>query len=155
MTDLANGPMDEQDAEILAGIAGLFDAIDPPDPQLADEIVFALSLAALDAELATLQEASELSVRAHSSTDTVTFSSSAVQLMVSTSEDGDDCLRVDGWVTGGGVTVELVRGVSSTPAVSDAHGRLVWRDVPRGPVRFLIHPSAQGARPVLTPVIEF
>lgn len=154
MIDSADEPLDEQDQRILAGIAALYDDIDPPPARLADDIVFSLSLAALNAELASMQLDSAMAVRAHAATETVTFSSSALQLMISTSEENEGTIRVDGWVTGGGLTVDLLQGSDSTPAVSDAHGRLVWRGVPRGPIRFLIHPPAPDSRPVLTPTIE-
>lgn len=156
MTEAFQQPMDELDEEILAQVQDLFEALDPAPADLTENIVVAISLAALDAEIATLQDQSELALRTSgaTSTDAVTFTSSAVQLMVSTSDDEADTIRIDGWVTGGGIEVELMRGTESTPAVADAHGRLVWRRVPRGQVRFLIHPAAVGARPVLTPVIE-
>lgn len=156
MTQAWEQPMDDLDSEILQQIHDLFDVLDPAPPELAADVVVAVSLAALDAELATLQDESELALRTSgaASTDAVTFTSSAVQLMVSATDDGADLLRIDGWVTGGGVQVELLRGGDSDAAVSDAHGRLVWRAVPRGAVRFLIHPPAADSRPVLTPVIE-
>lgn len=156
MTEAFQQPMDELDDEILEQVQDLFDALDPPPADLMEEVVVAISLAALDAEIATLQDESELMLRTSgaASTDAVTFTGSSVQLMVSTSEEEGDTMRIDGWVTGGGVEVELMRGTDSTTAVADAHGRLVWRRVPRGQVRFLIHPTASGARPVLTPVIE-
>lgn len=152
----AEEPMDEVDVDLLNQLSELFDVLDPAPDDLPDEIVFRISLAALDAELATFQDTSALALRAAgaASTDTVTFTSSAIQLMVSATDDVDDLLRIDGWVTGGGVEVDLLQGTSSVTATSDAHGRLVWRGVQRGPVRFLIHPPAPEARPVLTPVIE-
>ena len=156
MTEAWHEPIDELDLGILAQLQDLFDTVDPPPPHLSDEVVFAVSLAALDAELATLKAQSELLLRSSgaASTDAVTFTSSALQLMVSASDDDGETLRIDGWVTGGGIEVELLRGSEAVEAISDAHGRLVWRRVPHGPVRFLIHPSTAGSRPVLTPVIE-
>ncbi len=150
-----NEPMDALDAEILTHIASLFDAIDPPRDDLADDILFAVSLAALDTELATLEHESLLTLRTSSATptDTVTFTSSALQLMVSASPTSG-ALRVDGWITGGGLRVELLAGTVSHQATSDAHGRLVWFDIPRGPIRFLMHPADVESRPVLTPSIE-
>lgn len=154
MTDAHDHPIDATDHRILDEIAAHFDETDPVPAHLADDVVFALSLAALDAEIAAIQESTELSLRSHppTRTDSITFSSSALQLMVSTSDETGDGIRIDGWVTGGGITVELIQGSRSIPAVSDAHGRLVWRDVARGHVRFLLHPP--GGRPVLTPQIE-
>ena len=147
--------MDAMDDRILLQVASLFDRVDPPRHDLADDILFAASLAALDAELATLEDASLLALRTSSATptDTVTFTSSALQLMVSATPDGER-LRIDGWITGGGLEVELISGATSHLATSDAHGRLVWTSIPHGAIRFLLHPADEGSRPVLTPVIE-
>ncbi len=155
MTEPLEPPMDALDSAILGQLSSLFDVLDPPRDDLADDVLFAISLAALDAELATLEDASALQLRTNSAVqvDTVTFTSSALQLMVSvTHEEG--LLRIDGWITGGGLEVELLSGATSRNATSDAHGRLVWSAVPHGPIRFLIHPDDGQSRPVLTPVIE-
>lgn len=155
MRGTGDGRMDDVDDDILSQVALMFDAVDPPPDGLADDVLFGLSVAALDAELATLAQETELSLRTSSarSTDTVTFTSSALQLMVSVTSEGD-ALRVDGWITGGGLEVELLAGTSSHLAVSDVHGRLLWPSIPRGPIRFLMHPADGDARPVLTPVME-
>ena len=155
MTESLEPPMDALDGVILGQLSSLFDVLDPPPEALADDVLFAISLAALDAELATLEDTSALQLRASSAVqvDTVTFTSSALQLMVSIAAQ-DGALRVDGWITGGGLAVELLCGTASITATSDAHGRLVWSDVPQGPIRFLIHPNDGRSRPVLTPVIE-
>ncbi|RMB59616.1 hypothetical protein [Tessaracoccus antarcticus] len=148
-------PMDGLDEMILGQLACLFDAVDPPPAGLADDVLFTLSLAALDAELATLADASALQLRtsAASPSDTVTFTSSALQLMVSATPDGDG-LRIDGWITGGGLRVELIAGTTSWSATSDVNGRLVWHGVPHGAIRFLMHRDDEGSRTVLTPLIE-
>ncbi len=155
MTEPPDSPMDALDSEILRQLSGMFDVLDPARDDMADEVLFAISLAALDAELATLEDASSLQLRTSSAipTDAVTFTSSALQLMVSATRD-DGSLRIDGWITGGGLEVELISGTTSRSATSDAQGRLVWRGVPPGPIRFLMHPVDGSARPVLTPVIE-
>ncbi|MDO5736282.1 MAG: hypothetical protein Q4P15_07390 [Propionibacteriaceae bacterium] len=156
MSERREEHMDAMDDMILTQVASLFDTIDPPRPDLAEDMLFAMSLAALDAELATLENVSALALRTHSatSTDTVTFTSSALQLMVSVAPEGDG-LRIDGWITGGGLEVELISGTTSHRATSDVHGRLVWTAIPQGPMRFLLHPGDEDSRPVLTPVIEF
>lgn len=150
-----DGRMDAIDDDILTHIAEMFDAIDPPRDDLADEILFAMSLAALDAELASLEDASVPALRTDSArpTDTVTFTSSALQLMVSATHLADG-LRIDAWITGGGLRVDLISGATSHPATSDANGRIVWQGIPPGPLRFLMHPNDEESRPVLTPVIE-
>lgn len=155
MNEPVEDRMDTMDEEILSQLASLFDTIDPPRKELADDVLFAMSLVALDAELATLEDSSELVLRTNSitPTDTVTFTSSALQLMVSATPDGE-LLRVDGWVTGGGLEVDLISGATSHTAVSDAHGRIVWHGVAHGRIRFLMHPADGDSRPVMTPVIE-
>ena len=90
-----------------------------------------------------------------SPTDSITFTSSALQLMVRTAPDEDGGLRVDGWVTGGGLQVALYAGSIAHWATSDAHGRLLWRAIPHGRIRFLLQPADPQAKAVLTPVIEF
>ncbi|GAA5228263.1 hypothetical protein [Paeniglutamicibacter antarcticus] len=150
-------PPDELDADLLEGIAEIYDAIDPPPSSLDGEVLFALSHAALDAELATLLEAQMPALRSTdaSPTDSITFTSSALQLMVRTAPDEDGGLRVDGWVTGGGLQVALYAGSIAHWATSDAHGRLLWRAIPHGRIRFLLQPADPQAKAVLTPVIEF
>ncbi len=155
MSEQGNHRMDHVDDDVLSQLCSLFDTLDPPREDLANDMLMALSMAVLDAELATLADESALSLRANSATptDTVTFTSSALQLMVSATPEGAD-LRVDGWITGGGLEVELIAGSTSHTATSDVHGRLLWTGIPGGPMRFLMHPRDEDARPVLTPVIE-
>lgn len=155
MNESPDPPMDALDELLLGKLADLFDIVDPMPSALADDVLFALSLAALDAELATLEDASMLQLRtsAASPSDTVTFTSSALQLMVSATPD-EDGLRIDGWITGGGLRVELIAGTTSRTAMSDFNGRLVWHGVPHGAIRFLMHPADGEDRAVLTPVIE-
>lgn len=158
---LIEEPMDDIDRTILREMRGMYEAVDAPPADLAERVKFALTLAALEAEVAHLQELSTAEVRSeqtYATTDTLTFTSSSTSLMVTVGPDvgatGADLLRVDGWVTGSGVLVELSVGTERHPATSDANGRLVWEGVPRGRARFLIHPASEGARPVVTPTIE-
>ncbi|MCW4464574.1 hypothetical protein OK351_03510 [Glutamicibacter sp. MNS18] len=150
-------PMDEQDAAVLDSIAHLYDSLDPPPASLNAGVLVALTWAELDAELATLldDEARVLRSPETEVVESVTFTSSAMQLMVNASTDGAGTLRIDAWVTGGGVEVALYLGAESRWAVSDANGRLAWRKVPRGRIRFLIQPMDPESKPVLTPVVEF
>ncbi|MGP9487504.1 carboxypeptidase regulatory-like domain-containing protein [Glutamicibacter sp. AOP5-A2-7] len=150
-------PLDGLDTAILEQLAAIYDTLDPPPTTLDDTVLFALSLATLNAELATLLEGQAPALRAAetSATDSVTFTSSALQLMVSTAPEPDGSLRVDGWVTGGGLDVALYAGSTAHWATSDVNGRLLWRSIPHGPIRFLLRPADPEAKPVLTPVIEF
>lgn len=150
-------PLDEHDESVLESIAQLYDALDPPPASLDDGVLVALMLAGLDAELATLLDEDALALRSAEAeaTETVTFTSSAIQLMIRASEDGSGTLRIDGWVTGGEIEVTLYLGHLAHKQVSDANGRLVWREVPRGRIRFLIQPRDPESKPVLSPVVEF
>jgi hypothetical protein len=156
---LTHEPLDEFDREVLAELRAMHEQLDPPPGDLAERVKFALTLAALEAEVAELQELSLAEVRSeqvYATTDSMTFTSSTLSLMVTVTPDTTDFerLRVDGWVTGPGIVVELSIGTQRLTATSDANGRLVWEGVPRGRARFLIHPTSEGARPVVTPTIE-
>ena len=146
-------PLDAFDLELLESIAELLDEIDPPPAGLDEDVLVRLAVAGLDAELATLQQESEVLLRGSTPVESITFSSSTLQLMIQVSPQ-EDGLRIDGWVTGGGISVELHAGGTSYPVVSDAHGRLVWLGVPSGPLRFVLLPADPDAKPVVTPVIE-
>ena len=148
-------PLDDRDELLLAAIAAAQADQDPPPAGLMERMRFALSLELMNAELAALETGSPAGVRGvdPAVTDTLTFTASGLSLMVVLSE-ADGGVRVDGWVTGGGVTVEARSADAVDAQVSDATGRLTWAELPHGPLRFLIHPPLPGQRPVVTPVIE-
>ena len=153
---LADQPLDDLDAEILARLAEALDDIDPMPAHLTREIKAALTWAALDAELAEITEF-EPALRSDPASeaepiDSVAFTSSQLSFMVRLSGE-PGARRVDGWVTGGGVLVELQVGGQVLSAESDVHGRVEWTGVPDGPLRFLIHPPG-ATRPVITPQID-
>lgn len=149
-----DGPLTEADLALLAEIGAAQLAHDPPPPDLIDRMLLAVSLTLMEAELAVLVEGPLEAVRAEPSVvESITFTASAVSLMI-TPTRVDSGVVIDGWVTGGGVRVELHAGGEVIERVSDATGRLVWPPVPSGPVRFLIRPAREGTRPVITPTIE-
>lgn len=146
--------MNDDDLELLAGIGRAQEALDPLPAGLLERLEFTISLELLNAELATLTDTELVPTRSDDLvTDTITFTASSTSLMIVLSPDPDG-VRIDGWVTGGGVTVTLHAGNDAHSAVSDATGRLVWSAVPHGPVRFLVAPARPGGRPVVTPMIE-
>lgn len=154
-------PLDEVDHQILRHLRVIHEELDPPPADLAERMKFALTWAAVEAEVAQLQELSGVGVRAEAAygvTDTLTFTADSLSLMVTvTHESGSresGTVRVDGWVTDGGRLVELRVGIARYPATADPNGRVVWEGVPRGRAQFLIHPVSEGARPVVTPTIE-
>jgi hypothetical protein len=158
---IARAPLDSGDHRLLSGVRELFSLVDPPPASLADSIKFELTLAALHAEVAELEQLSFVGLREdrvdYVPTESVTFTSSSLSLMVTVSPEGDPAtaqtVRVDGWVTEGGTAVELRVGGASVAAVADENGRFVLERVPRGPARFVLRREG-GERPVITPSIE-
>lgn len=154
-------PLDEVDHQILRHLRLVHEELDPAPVDLAERMKFALSWAALEAEVAQLQELSDAEVRteaAYGTTDTLTFTADALSLMVTVTHEGGPreggMVRVDGWLTDGARLVELSVGTARYPATADPNGRLVWEGVPRGRAQFLIHPLVEGARPVVTPTVD-
>ena len=154
MTEHPDEPMDDIDIAILDALHQTLTLADPLPPHLVSDIEFSLSLAAMNAEFALLAD-EPLGVRAPTaeSAASVTFTSSTMTLMVVIGRD-DGQLRIDAWVSGGGITVELIQGAERTAQVSDVNGRVSWFPVQPGLARFLIAPITSGGRPVITPAIE-
>ena len=147
-------PLTDEDLLLLTRLAQAEAARDPLPVGMQDRIRFALSLEAMQAELATITHRHLALARGGpTKADTVTFTSSTLSLTVMISED-DHGVRIDGWVTGGGVQVDLIGADGSRSEVSDATGRLLWGEVPHGAVHFLIHPMRVDAKLVATPTIE-
>ncbi len=161
-TSLAQAPLDEHDAKILGLVRELHARTDPVPAGLTERIKFELTLAALHAEIAELEHLSLATVRddaaTFTTTDSVTFTSSTLSLMVTFGpRDGDaqaDTIRVDGWVTSARATVELRVGEVSLTTSADDNGRFVIDGVPHGPARFILRPENPDDRPVITPSIE-
>lgn len=151
----ALAPLDSSDRDLLTAVAAAANRHDPPPRGLVDRVLFALSLELMSAEIAAFEAADLVPARGidPATTDTVTFTASSLSLMLVTT-DIDGGVRIDGWVTGGGVTVEAHCANAVFSEVSDATGRVSWPLLPHGSVRFLIHPTRQDQRPVITPAIE-
>ena len=154
MTEHPDQPMDDIDFVILDALHQTLTLADPVPPTLVGDIEFRLSVAAMNAELALLvNEPAGVRSPVADSADSVTFTSSTMTLMVVIGRD-EGPLRIDAWVSGGGITVELIQGADRTPAISDVNGRVSWSPVQPGLARFLISPITSGGRPVITPAIE-
>ncbi len=156
---LANEPLDAHDARILARIARLYAELDPVPPELVDRLRFAISLDALEVELAELQFSSGelLAARAEpaSAVKTLTFSSDSLTTTVNISSDGPDRIRIDGWIApGGSGVVELHQGSLVRQVPADEDGRFVFTDVEHALTRFLIRPQSVDGLPVATPAVE-
>jgi hypothetical protein len=157
--------IDARDIANLDQIRDLFAHADPVPGDLAERIKFEITVRALHAEVAELMDSALLTTRGAdvnvdpTPTDSVTFTAASVSLMVSAgpseSDDGDDRVRVDGWVTTPGAQIEAVTSEGSSTKISDANGRFVLDDLPHGPVHFVVtDPDDKDVRPVITPTIQ-
>jgi len=151
-TDLAN----------LRQVRDLFSHTDPVPSDLTERIKFALTVQALHAEVAELMESSLLATRGPSQveptrTESVTFAAASVSLMLTANDsETEGRVRIDGWVTVPGASVEVVTADGSRSVKTDANGRFVLDDLPHGPIHFVIRtdPDDESIRPVITPTIQ-
>lgn len=142
--------LDATDERILNRLASLYSAIDPVPSDLLERIDFSLAVAELEADIAELTRGELVGVRGEV-TDSVTFTSGSLSLMVTTVVSAHH-VRIDGWVTSAGAEVDAVaEGVTRT-VVADEAGRFSLDDVPRGHVHFVVR--REGYRPVITPSME-
>ena len=142
--------LDATDERILNRLASLYSAIDPVPSDLLERIDFSLAVAELEADIAELTRGELVGVRGEV-TDSVTFTSGSLSLMVTTVVAAHH-VRIDGWVTSAGAEVDAVaEGVTRT-VVADEAGRFSLDDVPRGHVHFVVR--REGYRPVITPSME-
>ncbi len=160
-------PLDDIDRRILAAARETIARLDPVPAGLTDRIKFDITLAALHAEIADLERMPLAGVRggdtAYTPTESVTFTSSSLSLMVTLTPDRSSgaatshsgpMVRIDGWVTAGGATVELFVGGRTFTALSDDHLRFIIDGVPRGSARFVLRAPGGDGRPVITPSLE-
>jgi len=157
---LAGAPLDGSDAIVLSMIADLYSYLDPVPADLVDRLQFSITLDALNAELAELQQLPEaaLASRAEQASvvKTLTFTSDSLTTMVAISPDGPDRVRIDGWIAPGAeAIVELHQGALTREVSADADGRFVFEDVAHGLTRFVVRPAEPAAHPpVMTPAVE-
>jgi hypothetical protein len=157
---LALEPLDGADADILDRVARLYSELDPVPDDLVERLQFAISLNALEVELAVLQLSSgeQLAARAEptSAVKTLTFTSDSLTTTVNISPDGPDRLRIDGWIAPAtAAVVELYQGAECWEVSADGDGRFVFADVQHGLTRFLIRAGSDVAPlPVATPAVE-
>lgn len=157
---LAAQPMDALDTEILGRVATMFDTVDPVPAELVERLQFAISLDALEFELAVLELGSDELMAARSdpasAVKSLTFTSDSLTTMVNIAPDGPDRVRIDGWLApAGGARVELHQGTRVRIESADADGRFAFTDVEHGLTRFTIHPDAGSDRaPVATPAVQ-
>lgn len=149
-------PVGPEDLALLDRLGVLWREHDPVPPGLADRIEFALTLDALETEVATLTQV-DLAPSGSRSGDTeavrtVTFTSETLDTMVTLTDAPDGTVRVDGWIApASAMRVEILLEGSRLEVESDDDGRFVCESVPKGLAKFALHPAG---RTVLSPAIE-
>jgi hypothetical protein len=158
---LAAEPMDDQDEATMQLLAALYEQIDPVPADLVERLQFTITLDALNAELAQLQQLDALASSGARGVDadeakTLTFTSESLTTMVTVTAAGPDRVRIDGWCAPvGGVTVELRQVNASVEVQADEDGRFVFDDVSHGLTRFVVRSAKPSSRPpVITPAVE-
>ncbi|QTE29093.1 carboxypeptidase regulatory-like domain-containing protein [Pengzhenrongella sicca] len=152
-------PLGPVDTAILDDLAALWGRLDPVPADLVDRIGLALTLDALETELAQIHRVASpaLAVRADETSieaETITFTTDVLTVMITVHAEGEH-VRIDGWSTPAGqVSVELHQGSTVTTTESDENGRFVLADVARGAARLVLRRAAAPQEPVVTPMIE-
>ena len=150
------------DFEILDGIRGLFELIDPMPADLPERVRFALAMRGLESELARLvsEDSPELAgARGTERSRTVTFDSASLSIMIRIEENKDGSVRVDGWlVPAQPREIEMQTAAETLSVSSDADGRFAFAQVPSGTARLVVVGSAgrdqgAGGPAVVTPAL--
>jgi hypothetical protein len=155
---LAAGALDDVDAQLLDQLRHLHQVVDPVPADLVDRVKFAMSVAALEAEVAEIVSSATLeTVRGtdYDRADTVTFASEGLSVMITIEHGLSARADIAGWVSEGAVEVELrERGRTRTTVVDD-EGRFAFQAVERGLVNFVLRRRGDSqAPPIITPAIE-
>lgn len=156
----ADGPLDDFDLELLAGIREIFQAADPMPADLPERIRFAVSLRDTEIELARLaeQELSAAGARGTEQSRTVTFDSDSLTVMIHIDPNDDGTVRVDGWLAPPGPReVELKTADDPLLVSADEQGRFAFGRVPRGTAQLIVRPAGtgpgEGGASVVTPAL--
>lgn len=155
---LAAGPIDAEDTSALALLREAIGEYDPPPPGLVERITFAMTVRALEAEVAEIilgGVGAGVRSTAYDRASTLTFGSDNLSIMVTLDDLGDGRTRVTGWTSLGGVEVELRERARTRTTTSDTHGRFTFKSVERGIVHFVFRRDPDdGFSPLITPGIE-
>jgi len=159
LTALAAEPIDDVDLAILDELASAYTALDPVPDGLVERLQFAITLDALNAEIAQLTRMDGLvgaRTDAAAEVQTVTFTSQTTSTMITVTPDGADHVRIDGWVTdGAGMAIELRTVAARLQTAADDDGRFVFERVRHGMAQFVLrHPDDPSRPPVVTPALE-
>ena len=156
---LAAEPIDEADLRALATLRSILQASDPVPGGLAERAKFAMSVAALEAEIAeiTTTTAELAGVRStdYDRAGTITFSSEQLSAMITIELVDGTNARLSGWVTTGPTHIELRERSRTQETTTDDAGRFTFTAVQRGLVHLVMRRlDDPESRPVITPAIE-
>jgi hypothetical protein len=157
---LAAEPVDAEDLRALTALRSILAACDPVPPGLAERSKFAMTVAALEAEVAHITAASAETAGVRATTydraQTVTFSSAHLSAMITIELVDGGRARISGWVSADGPTAVELRERSRTQTTeTDTEGRFGFTQVERGLVHLLLRRlDLPDSRPVITPAIE-
>lgn len=147
---------DENDAAVLREVRETVDRLDPFPAGLGERVKFALTMQALQAEVAELTRGEGALTRGPDEdpdqVSTMTFSTESLSIMVTVTEEGASLSRIDGWLTCDTADVELVLAEGTEQRVSASDGRFVLSGIPTGSARLVVHPDE--GRPVVTPTFS-
>ena len=157
MTEPIDAWPDGLDDAILTGLHRLHTRLDPPPAGMAEQLLFSLAVAGLDAEVARLQEDRLVGsgARATERTRTITFDAASLTIMVTVVELSDSQVRLDGWLAPAAalrVELRLPEGGrrSSLVTTADDTGRFVFPAVPCGKIWLVVH---RDGSTVVTPTM--
>jgi len=153
---LAQESLDPSDVAILGRMRAGLDDIDPPPVGLTDRIQFALTVAALEAEVADIVAAESLAAVRSDDYDratTITFASDGFSATVSLEPRRAGALGLRGWVSDPGTEVEVRERSRSQFTTSDEHGRFGFASLQPGLIH-LVFRRPSGPPPVITPALE-
>ena len=156
---LSAEPVDAADLQVLATVRAIFQASDPVPSGLAERSKFAMTVAALEAEVAEIMQntAETAGVRAavYDRAATITFSSDQLSAMITIEVVDGGTARLSGWVAEGPTSVELRERSRTQTTETDSEGRFSFATVERGLVHLLLRRlDLPDSRPVITPAIE-
>lgn len=153
--ELAGGPIDSVDEQILRAVGEIVSASDPVPAGLTDQIKFALTVEALGAEVAELLDSTPVGVRtAYEPITTVTFTGDELTVLLTLDSERRP-RRVTGWLSTPQVTVQVHGPDGEVEAEIDEDGRFEVDFSRAGLVHLVIQPTAEPRpRPLITPPIQ-
>lgn len=153
--------MDDVDLEILDHIREMFRAADPMPADLPERIRFALACRDVEYEVARMTAEADQQVLAArgggEQSQTITFDSDSLTIMIRVNPGRDGSARVDGWLAPPQRrTIELRTGADTLVTVADDSGRFAFAQVPSGSAQLVVRAGTgpDGSEPaVLTPAL--